>query len=70
MRISEKRNERREDSIKGDQMTIKDCNGKDIAVITVFAHEAEVTRMERITKRLTLAIVLETFMFIICLIIK
>lgn len=51
-------------------MTIKDSNGDDIAVISVFAHEMETTRMERLNKRLAIACVLEALIFAICMIIK
>lgn len=54
-------------SKKGDQMKIKD-NGKDIEAISMFEHEEEVFRMERITTRLILAIVIESLVFVTYLI--
>ena len=46
-------------------MVAKDCNGDNIAVISVFAHEMAMTRMERVNKRLTIACIVQALIFII-----
>lgn len=63
----EKLNAGHVDCIKGDQM--KNYSEED-AVISEFMHEEEMFRMERITTRLIISIVLETLLFIVYIAIR
>jgi len=51
-------------------MYIRDKNGEPLAAVSYFAHEMEMTRLERIIKRLARTTVIETILFIIYLLIN